>query len=245
MKKEWNISSPVPMDGPHNFRDLGGYPAQGGTTRKGCFFRSDGLQNLSDADRRWMLENGITCVLDLRSRKETEQKPDALSDDFIYHSICMSDKMTEEDTEEQFPNRLSDLYILILESHRSQFRQIMRILAERGGKPSVFHCAVGKDRTGMTAMMLLSLAGVPEEIILEDYEVSERNMKPIFDVQKKILREAGWRIPESLFQSPREEMERTLEYLNGKWGGVPAYLKDCGVPEEEMEALKEYLICRE
>ena len=38
--EKWNIKAPIVMDGTSNFRDLGGYPANGGTTRKGCFYRS-------------------------------------------------------------------------------------------------------------------------------------------------------------------------------------------------------------
>ena len=172
-----SVSEPVKMDGPHNFRDLGGYPAKDGTTRKGWIFRSDGLGTLSDADRNWMMEHGITCVLDLRSEREMEHTPDKLNESFEYHAIPMSDRMNSSENGTDLPDRLSDLYIQILDCYQDKFRKIAETLVNRKGKPAVFHCAVGKDRTGVTAMLLLELAGVPEEVILQDYTVSENNMK--------------------------------------------------------------------
>ena len=163
------ISKPIKMDGPHNFRDLGGYPAGKGKIRRGCFFRSDGLTGLSQADRNWMMQRGITCVLDLRSKREMENTPDSLTPEFDYHAISMSDRMNDKEDGSEFPDCLSDLYIRILNTHKHEFYTVVKTLVERKGKPAVFHCAVGKDRTGVTAMLLLLLAGVPEEIILQDY----------------------------------------------------------------------------
>ena len=58
--KKWSVNFPVPMDGTCNFRDLGGYPANGGTIKKGCFYRSDALHRLSEDDLSWMEEKEIT-----------------------------------------------------------------------------------------------------------------------------------------------------------------------------------------
>ena len=237
-----SVSEPVKMDGPHNFRDLGGYPAKDGTTRKGWIFRSDGLGTLSDADRNWMMEHGITCVLDLRSEREMEHTPDKLNESFEYHAIPMSDRMNSSENGTDLPDRLSDLYIQILDCYQDKFREIAETLVNRKGKPAVFHCAVGKDRTGVTAMLLLKLAGVPEEVILQDYTVSENNMKEIFDQQRELLRQAGWKVPDGLFRSPKEEMERTIRHLKETWGSAEEYFKDCGVLEDELSELKGYLV---
>ena len=39
-------------------------------------------------------------------------------------------------------------------------------------KPLVFHCASGKDRTGLTAMLVLHCCQVPLAAILDDYHLS-------------------------------------------------------------------------
>ena len=236
------ISKPIKMDGPHNFRDLGGYPAGKGKIRRGCFFRSDGLTGLSQADRDWMMQRGITCVLDLRSKREMENTPDSLTPEFDYHAISMSDRMNDKEDGSEFPDCLSDLYIRILNTHKHEFYTVVKTLVERKGKPAVFHCAVGKDRTGVTAMLLLLLAGVPEEIILQDYAVSEKNMKETFHMQKELLKKAGWNVPDLLFESPAGEMERTIHYLKQTWGSAENYLKECGVNDSNIEILKSYLV---
>ena len=91
-------------------------------------------------------------------------------------------------------------------------------------------------------MLLLGLAGVPEEVILKDYTVSENNMKETFDKQRELLRQAGWKVPDGLFRSPKEEMERTIRHLKETWGRAEEYFKDCGVLEKELSELKGYLV---
>ncbi len=58
--KKWSVNLPVPLDGTCNFRELGGYPANEGTIKKGGFYRSDALNRLSEDDLSWMEEKKIT-----------------------------------------------------------------------------------------------------------------------------------------------------------------------------------------
>lgn len=240
--KKWSVNLPVPMDGTCNFRDLGGYPANGGTIKKGCFYRSDALHRLSEDDLSWMEEKKITYVLDLRSRSEVEQAPDRIRENFTYYSIPMSDRMNDSQEALAIPERLSDLYITILNTHQEEIKEVMERIAERNGEPVVFHCAVGKDRTGVIAMLLLRLAGVSEEIVIADYSVSAENMKSVFEEQRKILKERGIEISDVLLSSPKEEMEITLDYLDSTWGNAEMYLKECGVNAEDLERLKKILV---
>ena len=124
--KKWSVNLPVSMDGTCNFRELGGYPANEGTIKKGCFYRSDALHRLSEDDLSWMEEKKITYVLDLRSRSEVEQAPDRIGENFTYYSIPMSDRMNDSQEVLSIPERLSDLYITILNTpHRICFHDIL------------------------------------------------------------------------------------------------------------------------
>ena len=154
----------------------------------------------------------------------------------------MSDRINDEKGLLSIPERLSDLYITILNTHQEKIREVMERIVERKGEPIVFHCAVGKDRTGVIAMLLLRLAGVPEEIIVADYSVSAENMKSVFEEQRKIFQQKGIEVPEVLLSSPKEEMEKTLDYLKSTWGDVETYLKECGVEVEDLEKLKKVLV---
>lgn len=204
--KKWSVNLPVPMDGTCNFRDLGGYPANGGTIKKGCFYRSDALHRLSEDDLSRMEEKKITYVLDLRSRSEVEQSPDRIRENFTYCSIPMSDRVNDSQEKLSMSERLSDLYITILNTHQEEIKEVMERIAERNGEPVVFHCAVGKDRTGVIAMLLLRLAGVSGEVVAADYSASAENMKSIFEDQRKIFKQRGIEISDVLFSSPKEEM---------------------------------------
>ncbi len=241
----YNINLPVALDGPRNFRELGGYPAEGGHIKRGVIFRSDGLQSLTDSDRQWMLEHGISCVIDLRSDNEATTKPDAVTEEFEHHHIAMSDRLREEDGKEIYPDTIAELYKVILNTHKEGFAKVMRILIERNGRPAVFHCAVGKDRTGITAMLILWLCGVPEDIIVADYEVSEHNMKPIFDKLREMFKEANMEVPDVLLGSRPQDMRTTMDYIRENWGSAAGYLGACGLSKEELQRLCEIFVDRD
>ena len=56
--------------------------------------------------------------------------------------------------------------------------RVIRILAE-SDRPHVFHCAAGKDRTGVISALILSLLEVPRETIVSDYAFSRRNLDQV------------------------------------------------------------------
>ena len=58
---EIRVNAPEMLDGPRNFRELGGYPAKDGVIKKGILFRSDGLQSLSGRDRLVICSKSDTC----------------------------------------------------------------------------------------------------------------------------------------------------------------------------------------
>lgn len=240
--RKFAVSRPFPLEGTFNFRELGGYAAADGTIVTGRFYRSDTLTRLSETDRDWMRSRDITCVIDLRRPEEIAKAPDALSDDFEYHSVSLSDRLYDEDGNQIFLDCLSNLYRAILDTHQSQFAAIMNIIAARGKRPLVFHCTAGKDRTGLTAMLLLALAGVPEDIIVADYAPSGANMIPLFAAAREELRKEGRRVPEFMFESPAEEMQRTLAYINERWGSPRQYLLQCGVAEDKLEQIRQNML---
>ena len=84
------------MDGPDNFRDLGGYPTQdGSTTRWGRVFRSDRLDELSTDDQAVIKSLGISTVFDLRSNAEVAAAPDLLPDAVDWVHLPMSSDVAQ------------------------------------------------------------------------------------------------------------------------------------------------------
>ena len=146
----------IPLGEMNNLRDLGGYPTGGGRVAVWeRFLRGDNPAGLSQRDLDWLLERGITTVIDLRSGEEVERKPDQLSScpGFDYHHIGLVGG-------DVLPNLEADIgraYFGTLERKISMC-QVLRVMAKSPGG-TLFHCTAGKDRTGMTAMLLLALAG--------------------------------------------------------------------------------------
>ena len=69
--------------------------------------------------------------------------------------------------------------------------QMLQILSLPERQPVLFHCSAGKDRTGLTAAILLSLAGVSDEDIVKDYTRSERELSSVVEVLEKQVVKQG------------------------------------------------------
>ena len=220
----------IPLGKMNNLRDLGGYPAGDGHTAWERFLRGDNPLGLSHRDIRWLLDRDITTVVDLRSGEELSRQPDQLSTypEFTYHHCPLVGM-------EKLPNLEADIgraYFDAMDSLTSVGRAMSVVAAAPGGV--LFHCTAGKDRTGMIAMLLLSLAGVAREDILADYEVSETYLA-------EIIKLIQLRVPDlAAFagQSRREYMETCMDLLLDKYGSVPDYLTAAGLSGQEQEALR-------
>ena len=102
----------------------------------------------------------------------------------------------------------------------------------------MFHCSAGKDRTGVTAMLLLDLAGAEEDLIIEDYAASAFNLYPHLQDQMEMLQKMGVKDPDALLGSPKSNMIRTLEHLRKMYGTAEKYLRKIGVSDAKIEVLK-------
>lgn len=211
------VNAPLVLAGTRNTRELGGYPAAcGRKTRRHAFLRSDGLSGLTDKDVQMLLDYGVCCVVDLRSESETAAAPSRLADvpGVDYYSIPMLDEAASQGFTGGMPERMGDVYVKLLSGRGDAFARMIRIFAQHSDGTVLFNCTAGKDRTGVTAMLLLLLAGVPCEIVVADYSVSEANMRDIFKRQKAWLEKTfGVTPPDAVFSSAPEELETALAYL--------------------------------
>jgi protein-tyrosine phosphatase len=236
----------LPMDGPSNFRDIGGYPTlDGAWTRWGQVFRSDGLDQLSDRDHELIGTLGITTVFDLRSDGEVEHAPDRLPNDVAHVHLPMSSdvaqgrsmlqRILDGDLVKFDEDDMSAGYLRMLEGFPDYLAQMVTAVAD--GERVLFHCTAGKDRTGITAMTLLGLAGVADAHILDDYEVSAHYRAHSSEGTSWFaaqIREAGYDPAEfeALWGSPRPAMRKTLVGMRDKWGDHETYVRSLGVNDD-------------
>jgi protein-tyrosine phosphatase len=113
-------------------------------------------------------------------------------------------------------------------------------------EPTVFHCTAGKDRTGLTAALLLSTLGVDDAQILDDYELSNRFRSAVrLGEIRPLLAEKGIDIEGflPLFTAPRRAMAAALAGVEGTYGSVEAYLTGtAGVAPATLDALRADLL---
>jgi len=174
----------VPFEASFNCRDIGGYETvDGRRVRRGCVFRSDTLHRLTAADLERARELGIRTVIDLRSTDElTEWGRFAHADSVAFHHLPLFEQ--EEPGLEPFDHDdpeppVGEMYVQMATAGRDALATSLRVIAE-GEHSVVFHCAAGKDRTGILAALLLSTLGVSEDLVVADYEISEHALAPSF-----------------------------------------------------------------
>jgi protein-tyrosine phosphatase len=161
-----------------NFRDLGGIQTTDGwKVKPGLLFRSGDFFTLS-ADDILMLEGmKLATIIDLRAQREIDRRPDKLIGsvkEIIHIDIHdaardKAEKFLEENDAEGLETVLIHDYIRMVTVHQHDFRRFLEILAGTGNLPLVYHCAAGKDRTGLATVFLLTALGVDLEHIREDY----------------------------------------------------------------------------
>ena len=177
------------LQGAYNFRDLGGIRTlDGKTIRWGQVFRSDTLTRLTSADYIRLNAIGVGLVCDLRTREERKTDPTEWqqgSPVFVLAPVSENDrgasqnstltdalrsgKMSAEDGKKMF----EQFYIRMVFDSAPKFGAVLRAIGT-SDRPSMFHCTGGRDRTGITAAMLLHILGVPRERILSDFVLSTR-----------------------------------------------------------------------
>jgi protein-tyrosine phosphatase len=169
--------------GTKNFRDLGGYrTVDGRRVRWGVLYRSDALHKFTDADLKLLSALSLNRIIDFRSDYEREQQPDRLpADANIRHvPIPILDASTAlvQGSRNDLVKKLrgidpqkymNESYVGFVAQFTPAFRQFFRELTSAGGRPVLFHCTAGKDRTGFAAALLLRLLGVPHETVMQDY----------------------------------------------------------------------------
>ncbi len=235
-----------------NFRDLGGYRTRSGRTvawRR--IFRSGEFSRITREDyQRLKEEIKLATVIDLRSAPEVEHQGMGLVSEagVRYHSIpFLSGTSRSED--ERFFQQCTDmgdfyLYITKHESFGSQIVRALEVIAEAENHPLVFNCAVGKDRTGILAAMLLSLVGVPDEDIIEDYSLSGPYMEELLEQIKNDPRTAENvpQVPDYFWKARPESMELFLTTLRKKHGSITEYLESMGSKDSLTERLEKALL---
>ena len=199
-----------------NFRDLGGLETcDGHRVKKGFFYRGAGLCYFNEEELAEFAKLHVKTVMDLRSKSETRALPDPPvegakiiehsgltvrgSEDIDWSPAGMA-KIGGEAMEQL--DKITGYYKNI--AFGNEAFKIMINEVVKGKTPLYFHCATGKDRTGVAAMILLGILDVKEEEIRKDYLLSN-----VF--RKKVLEESLEKVADRAKEHPEIALLITLQ----------------------------------
>jgi protein-tyrosine phosphatase len=174
----------IRLAGGGNFRDIGGYEtASGRRVKWRTIFRSGSLVGLTRADWLRLAEMQIATIYDLRSSNERSIEPCPIhhvpglayySREYVVDNNAMLEWLSKTSVSaNDVRSAMLDFYRALPWRLSEHYREIFALVA-RLNVPLVFNCAAGKDRTGVMAALLLSVLGVEEEDIIDDYSLSDK-----------------------------------------------------------------------
>lgn len=246
----------VALDGAVNFRELGGYPTEDGRRVKWRrLFRSGKLDRLTAASIPQAAALGIGTVVDLRypNEVETHATPrDAFPNAQFLFWTPRETKPQATDTgsprrwttiienhdAEGLRRVMQEKYVRYLTSHGDLIRSMLTRLAESDA-PLLFHCAAGKDRTGVVAAVLLSLLGVDRATIEQDYLLSQMHLQEKMEAWAaggaaayqqygdlmRLIGEHGIESTRPLFAADVQYLRHLFDTVDRRYGSFFSYVK--------------------
>jgi protein-tyrosine phosphatase len=245
-----------------NLRDLGGWPTRGGgRVRWRLLYRSTELGRLAGADMAAFAALGIRSVYDLRTEAERSAQPDRLPPgtehvvvDVVADSADAAPaQLIKVATDPQAAEALLGggkglaLFekgyreIVSLPSASAAYHRLFSDLTQEEHRPALFHCTTGKDRTGWVAAALLMLLGVPDDLVMQEYLLTNTELlpaeQPLLDRFKalggdpEVLRPVVAVAPQYL--------EAALDEMRKEFGTIEGYFREgLGLDEAGQQSLR-------
>ena len=237
----------VPLQGCSNFRDLGGLPTtDGGTTQWRRVYRSDTLQELTEEDVKKVVgEIGLTTIIDLRTKREIDNEGrgplEAESSVRHVHLPFIGELEVRDEVPETIERDVLADYVHMLDTAGHLIAEAVHTIATSPG-PVVFHCAAGKDRTGILAAITELLVGVPRHVVVGDYELTNQVLDQILERLARFDSYTNVKTnPPERFLCLPEVMERFVDVLEERHGGAEGWATAMGIDDGDLVALRNLL----
>ncbi|MEV0029876.1 tyrosine-protein phosphatase [Nocardia sp. NPDC050793] len=234
-----------------NVRDLGGLPVPGGVTRFGVVYRASTPQHLT-ADDLVLLTGrvGLRTLIDLRNPDEVEREGYGLltgADVRLVNLPVRKAAATTVTPTDLVPDAkhydLVALYRELLDGSVESVLTAVRTITDTDHHSVVFHCAAGKDRTGVLAAVLLDAVGVPAEVIAADYALSGERMARVRARLDALPSYHGLPpVRTGILAVEPAVMIEFLERLRADHGGAAGWLRAHGLGDRELADLRRALV---
>jgi len=259
----------VKLEGVPNARELGGYEMiDGRHVRRGCLIRCGCLHNATDSDVAFLKSLGVRYVFDYRTDVEQKHRPDRIIEGVEYVSLPCIDPEVVNMADTQFSRivgkpdfleLLSDyafteeakdisynMYrnLVLSEYTQLQYSTFLNYALRDNCDSLLWHCSQGKDRTGIGSAFMLAALGAERELILEDFDLSNRYYeKQMQYVMSQISGKGGgedeFDVVRSLLGVNTMRFSEALDEIDTHYGSMQQYLQDqlC-ITKEEIVLLK-------
>ena len=252
-----------------NLRDLGGYKTSDGkAVARGLVYRSNQLSGISPSDMEMLAELNLKVDYDLRTAEERDARPDELPPgvEYVWLDVladadqagpAMLERLMSNPTEAnaalgggkaEAGFQESYRQFISLPSARESFRQLFLSLGDQTQLPALFHCTTGKDRTGWAAAALLTLLGVPEDVVMDDYLRSNDYIIPAYQHAIDAFVEAGGDpgIPPAILGVKKEYLDAAFDEMQTKYGSIERYFSEgLGIDAAQQQALRDIYLAQE
>jgi len=232
------------LAGASNFRDLGGYPTRDGrSVRWRQLFRSNHLGHLTEDDIAVLRSLGVKSAFDFRGAQEREEALCGVAD-ITTHSLPVEPTVVaalRAIAASGRPLSTTDAMDVMRDSYRGyvqdntpRFRALFAHLLEDRA-PLVIHCTAGKDRTGFACALILHTLGVADEVIAEDYLLTNR----FYRRDPSSSSDLSADVRQVLGTVQAEFLAEAFAAIDADYGDLESYLRDglvLGAAEREQLA---------
>lgn len=247
------IDTALVLSAPVNLRDLGGIPIDGGLLRDGLAIRTDDLAYVTEEVAGQLVDGGLTAIIDLRSPLEvsvTGRGPLGAQPIAYHHLPLIADVGASMDRERPALTHeaMGVMYLRMVEGAAPQLVTALNVIAYTPGA-TAFHCAAGRDRTGVLAAMLLLALGAADDDIIADYARTGDNMvaimartAPVMGAMWKALGFDATAVAQSsgLLEGAMDvSMRSLLDTLRAQHGDPLAPLRAAGLSDATIARLRE------
>jgi len=244
-----------------NFRDVGGLKTtQGKTVKWGKIYRSDNLSQLRTGEFDKFNDLQIKTVFDLRTPQEIEGKEDHLPPNVSYvhapsvldHGDLLSGMRSKvlngEISDEESIQIMAEFYRGIVADNVPALKQLLQTILNSDA-PVLYHCSAGKDRTGITTALILSVLKVDRQTIINEYLLSDyyrrqkvERMLTKAKIAKVIKPRLGVGVIQNFMSVNERYLNEAFNYIDSNYGGMDAFIKNqLGISDAQRKQIIEKL----
>ena len=206
----------VEIDGVDNTRDIGGYRTiDGGRIRQGIIYRGASLRKISeDGVKTFEKDLGIQTEIDLTDSNESSE---LLTIKKSIQPIIWYDNIFTKD------------------EYKEALKNALLLFTEESNFPIYFHCALGRDRTGTLAFILMGLCGCDQATLYKEYMLTYFSVRGNTDGDG--TRGMLYNI-DSLYYGFKLYKDKSMSLAEN----IEAYLLDLGLTEDNIQSIKKNLL---